>query len=285
MMGTPKDLSPEQVSGQAATPRSDLYSVGVVLYEMLAGVAPFAGETSVATAVAHVQQPVPSLAARRPELDPGLVAVVERALEKDPARRFADADAMRSALVQHVDAPTMPLGTPSTGPTMVLTPEVVPEPAARAEPIGPNGPRRARGVMVAGIVAGVLAAGALAFALLSGDGSDANRATADPSTVPSSTVASTTVPSTTTPVTTLLRNTIDGLIARLAGNPAAYGKQGPELLKRLQDVQAAVAKGAGKSSQGVARKALKDIADWTRRGELDASIGALAQQLLLPLAS
>jgi serine/threonine-protein kinase len=295
MMGTPKYLSPEQVSGQPATPRSDLYSVGVVLYEMLAGVPPFAGETSVATAVAHLHQPVPPLAVRRPDLDPGLVAVVERALEKDPAHRFADAAAMRSALVQHVDAPTVPLDASSTGPTMVLTPEVVPEPVALAEPITPDGRRRARGVIVAGIVAGVLAAGALAFALLGGDGGDENRATATPSTVPASTVPSTTarsttlpsttLPSTTTsPATTVPVSTIDGLITQLSSNPAAYGKKGEELLKRLEDVQAAVAKGSGNSAQGAAKKALKDIANWTSSGELDGAIGALAQQLLQSLA-
>jgi serine/threonine-protein kinase len=295
MMGTPKYLSPEQVSGQAATPRSDLYSVGVVLYEMLAGVAPFAGETSVATAVAHLQQPVPSLAARRPDLDPGLVAVVERALEKDPADRFPDAGAMRSALVQHVDSPTVPLDAASTGPTTALTSEIVPEPTALAEPVTPNGRRGARGVVVAGVVAGALAAGALALALLGGDGSDPNRATAAPSTVPTSTVPSSTVPSTTAratttlpstttpPATTVPVTTIDGLIARLGSNPAAYGKKGPELLALLQDVQAAQAKDAGKSAEGAAKKALKDIDEWISHGELDPTIGAQAQQLLQPL--
>ena len=88
-MGTPSYLSPEQVAGYPATARSDLYAVGVVLYEMLAGAPPFSGETPIATALAHQNAPVPSLAAQRPELDPRLVAVVERALEKDPARRFA----------------------------------------------------------------------------------------------------------------------------------------------------------------------------------------------------
>jgi hypothetical protein len=77
--------------------------------------------------------------------------------------------------------------------------------------------------------------------------------------------------------------TIDGLIARLGSNPAAYGKKGPELLALLQDVQAAQAKDAGKSAEGAAKKALKDIDEWISHGELDPTIGAQAQQLLQPL--
>jgi hypothetical protein len=79
-------------------------------------------------------------------------------------------------------------------------------------------------------------------------------------------------------------NTIDGLIARLRANPAAFGKKGPELLALLEEVQAAQAKGAGKSAEGAAKKALKDIDEWISHGELDPAIGAQAQELLQSLA-
>jgi serine/threonine-protein kinase len=98
VLGTAKYLSPEQATGEPADARSDLYSTAVMAYEMLAGSAPFTGDTPLAVAAAHANAPVPSLAERRPDLPAPLVAAVERGLEKDPAHRFADAEAMRAAL-------------------------------------------------------------------------------------------------------------------------------------------------------------------------------------------
>jgi eukaryotic-like serine/threonine-protein kinase len=114
IMGTPKYVSPEQVGGSQATPRSDVYSVGVMLYEMLAGRPPFEGESAIALALAHRQDPVPPLDQRVRGLDPNLVGVVHRALEKDPARRFADAGEMRAALVDGLE------GAPASGPATTL---------------------------------------------------------------------------------------------------------------------------------------------------------------------
>lgn len=111
VVGTPRYLSPEQAAGREATPASDLYAVGVVLYEMLCGAPPFVGDSPLATATAHRQAPVPSLAERRPGLAPGLVAVVERALAKAPGARFADATAMRRALAAPSVVPGVPAAT------------------------------------------------------------------------------------------------------------------------------------------------------------------------------
>ncbi|MFT4082851.1 MAG: serine/threonine-protein kinase, partial [Nocardioides sp.] len=95
VMGTPQYLSPEQARGEAATPASDVYGLGVVAFECLAGYRPFQKESPVATAIAHLHDPVPPL----PETVPAdLAAVVMRALAKDPAERYPDAAAFTEAL-------------------------------------------------------------------------------------------------------------------------------------------------------------------------------------------
>src|SRR5215212_10725206 len=92
IMGTAQYLSPEQAQGQPVDERSDLYSIGVVLYELLTGHVPFDGESPVTIALKHVaEEPVPP-SQLNPAVAPALDAVVLRALEKDPAERFADAD-------------------------------------------------------------------------------------------------------------------------------------------------------------------------------------------------
>ncbi len=101
IMGTAQYLSPEQAQGLAVSAASDLYSVGVILYELLTGVVPFEGETAVAIAFKQVSaEPLPP-SALNPALPPALDAVVLRALAKDPAQRYADADELIAAL-EHV---------------------------------------------------------------------------------------------------------------------------------------------------------------------------------------
>ena len=98
LLGTPAYLAPERLDGQPATPQSDLYSLGVVLYEALAGVKPFTGATPLAVADAIMRsEPVP-LAEARPGVDPVLAGVVEQALAKDPALRPPSALEMAAAL-------------------------------------------------------------------------------------------------------------------------------------------------------------------------------------------
>jgi beta-lactam-binding protein with PASTA domain/predicted Ser/Thr protein kinase len=98
VMGTPHYLSPEQAQGEDVTPVSDLYSIGVMLYEALAGRVPFEGESAVAVAMKQVSQAPQRPSSINPQVSPGLDAVVMRALEKSPGDRFQNADAFIAAL-------------------------------------------------------------------------------------------------------------------------------------------------------------------------------------------
>ncbi len=84
VLGTPAYMSPEQALGKPIDRRSDVYALGAVLYEMLTGVPPYKGPTSVSVAMKHVLEPVPNPREYRPDLAPAVVAVVEKAMAKDP---------------------------------------------------------------------------------------------------------------------------------------------------------------------------------------------------------
>ena len=92
ILGTAHYLSPEQAKGEPTGPASDLYSLGVVLYEMLTGVAPYEAESPIAVALKHVSAPPASPRAANPDVSEGMDAVVTRLLAKDPADRHVDTD-------------------------------------------------------------------------------------------------------------------------------------------------------------------------------------------------
>jgi beta-lactam-binding protein with PASTA domain len=100
IMGTAAYLSPEQAQGQRVGAPSDLYSIGVIIYEMLTGRVPFTGESAVSIALKHVSEEPPSLRQLRPDVHPRLEQAVGRALLKDPAQRYASADEFVAALEQ-----------------------------------------------------------------------------------------------------------------------------------------------------------------------------------------
>ena len=124
VVGTAQYLSPEQAQGMEVTSASDVYSLGVVAYECLAGVRPFDGTSQVAIALAHINRQPPPLPA---DIPPAVRLLVERALAKDPADRFADGAAFAEA-VHRVAAGGSPTGTalpavppaPATAPTRVV---------------------------------------------------------------------------------------------------------------------------------------------------------------------
>jgi eukaryotic-like serine/threonine-protein kinase len=98
IMGTAQYLSPEQAQGQPVDAASDIYSIGVMLYEMLTGYVPFSGDSAVAIALRHVSDPPTPLREVRPDVHPALEAVVMRALQKEPAARFGSAEEFAAAL-------------------------------------------------------------------------------------------------------------------------------------------------------------------------------------------
>jgi serine/threonine-protein kinase len=86
-LGTPLYMSPEQGEGRVVEARSDLYSLGATVYHLLAGRPPFTGPSAIAVLMAHIKEPPPPLATRRPDLPAGLCRIVDRLLEKEPADR------------------------------------------------------------------------------------------------------------------------------------------------------------------------------------------------------
>ena len=97
--GTPAYMSPEQASGQPVDGRSDLYGLGLILYELVCGERAFAGSTPLETLFLQVNEPTPSLSERAGgRLDEGFIAVVDQLTRKAPDQRFADAQALRRSL-------------------------------------------------------------------------------------------------------------------------------------------------------------------------------------------
>ena len=273
MVGTPSYLSPEQVGGEAVGPTTDVYASGVVLYEMLAGAPPFRGDSAIATALQHRQAPVPPLVERRPDVPPALAQVVGRALEKDPAARFADADTMRGALA----ASTRVAPAESVGDTTIAhQTSVLPAPAA---PPGRGREGRRRRRWVPAVVIGALVGLALVGgALVLTDGDDSSQGGDPAAAVEPSTSTSTSTSTTTTTVPP--PQDLSQLAAILAGNPTAYGPRGPELLDGILEIL------AGEDADGkTARHLFDEVPKWTSRGELDAEVGGLAQQFLVPYLS
>jgi beta-lactam-binding protein with PASTA domain/predicted Ser/Thr protein kinase len=122
VMGTAQYLSPEQAQGRPVDARSDLYSTGIVLYELLTGRVPFDAESPVSVALMQVSEPpVPPMEVN-PEVPPALDAVTLRAMEKDPGRRYQDADEFIAALESARSAPMEILPPPP-----VVVDEVVEE--------------------------------------------------------------------------------------------------------------------------------------------------------------
>ena len=265
LLGTPAYLAPERLDGRPASPRSDLWSLGVVLYEALTGARPFAGDTPLATAQAAATGAHRPLAELRPDVDPALAAAVERAMGVDPAARFASAAEMAEAFaVAPGAAPTVPLAAP--GDTQVLH---APEPA----PLPPSAPApaRARGRRPTAFWVGLacLAAAALLLALVlaGGDGDG---------TPPSPTAPATTAsPPTTASARAALAAQLRDAAASLGPDNGALA---PTLAGRLERLASSVEAGGG---GGDATTLLAATAGWARTGQLSGDAATTVIQLLV----
>jgi tRNA A-37 threonylcarbamoyl transferase component Bud32 len=190
VLGTATYLSPEQAQGADVDFRTDVYSLGMVLYEALAGKPPFTGDSPVAVAYQQLSQQAPPPSTKNPDVPPALDAIVMKAMSKDPAQRQATAEELREELLNIDRATGDPDATAfiaaagpagdatavvAAGSTAVLPPvsereEVAPPPVTRrpAGPVPEEVYRRRRAAVIAGVALAALAVIAL-LVLLSGD--------------------------------------------------------------------------------------------------------------------
>ncbi|HVM04705.1 MAG TPA: serine/threonine-protein kinase [Acidimicrobiales bacterium] len=265
LVGTPAYLAPERLEGRPATERSDLYALGVVLYEALAGTKPFVADTPVAMAQAVLHDVPPRLVDLRPDVEPDLAAAAERSMARDPSSRPASAREMARLLAGDDPAGDDPAGddtvalVPTASPdpsgaggpgdaTLVGDPGFAAPPPAPARQVGagrrPFAPRRL--AVLAVLLLGVF----LVVALAAGRGSD-DASAGDA-------------------VVTALRD--------LAGRVrTGDGPMGPEAGDRLEKVADQVEAGGG---AGEANALLRDAAQWRAEGRLsDAAFRAMSALL------
>jgi serine/threonine-protein kinase len=100
VVGTPDYMSPEQARGLALDFRSDIYSTGVLLYEVFTGTLPFEGDTPLAVVLKHIQEPPPSPQARNPKIDPKISQIILKCMQKDPKDRFQSVNDLYEALTK-----------------------------------------------------------------------------------------------------------------------------------------------------------------------------------------
>jgi serine/threonine protein kinase len=120
VLGTTDYVSPEQAMGHNVDARSDIYSLGVVLFEMLTGRPPFSAETLVGVAMKHVNEDMPDIQVRRPEVSSALAAVVDRATVKDPSGRYPDMATMLDDLESALEVEIARAGSSTGEATNVL---------------------------------------------------------------------------------------------------------------------------------------------------------------------
>jgi serine/threonine protein kinase len=176
VLGTTDYVSPEQALGHPVTGQSDIYSLGIVLYEMLTGEVPFRGENQIAVAMKHVREELPDVQLRRPEISAALGAVIDRATDKDLARRYPDAVALEADLEDVLTIETSRSGQITGEATSVL--RSLPSKKRRRVPL------RVRIPHLVVLLVLVLAAGAvIAVVLLASD--NTQRGVTPPKVVPS----------------------------------------------------------------------------------------------------
>jgi eukaryotic-like serine/threonine-protein kinase len=157
VLGTTDYVSPEQALGHEVTQQSDIYSLGICLYEMLTGDAPFKADTQVAVAMKHVKDPLPDVQRVRPEISAALAAVLERSTAKETQHRYATVDQMVHDLEEVLAIEAARAGETSGEATTVL--RALPGDTADYAPGRLRHPRRAlfASMIALGLVAGLIA--------------------------------------------------------------------------------------------------------------------------------
>ena len=276
VLGTPAYLAPEQVEGRGASPSSDIYALGVVLYEALTGQKPFGGPTPVAVAQAVVVGDHRPLAELRPDIDKPLVDAVERAMARDPEKRFPSAASMAAAL--SVLPPTLA----ATRPAAPTTPRSSTPPAS-SPPTPPAGCRRRRGRPAGGAAAAdlgsaaarprrrvpvgpwlILLAGAALVGLLVLSGAFGSGGKEGQTT------SSTTQVSALAGLAERMREFADGLSGR-------DGDASSELADGMREVADQVEAGGGRSAAG---SLAGDVVEWQDNGDLTDRAALTALGLL-----
>ena len=178
MLGTPAYMSPEQVTGaDALDGRSDIYALGAILFTMLTGRRPYEAENPMGVALKHVTDPVPSLLRQKPDLPPSLESVVQKAMAKEPADRFATAGDLTAALAEAIERGGAGRARERVEPQAPTVVEPMPtagdgwEEAATAPPPSRTVPAWLwvlGGLFVGGCLIGAVAAAFLAPSLLNG---------------------------------------------------------------------------------------------------------------------
>src|SRR3984957_13596349 len=161
VLGTTDYVSPEQALGQHATGQSDLYSLGVVLYEMLTGELPYRGETQVAVAMQHVRETVPDVRTLRPDVSAALAAVIERATDKELSERYADDAEMIADLESALALETNRAGEADGQVTAVI--DTLPPEIRGRVPLSIRRPRAAHAIS---LIAALVIAGAIVALVL-----------------------------------------------------------------------------------------------------------------------
>jgi len=184
VLGTPAYLSPERLQGEAATPATDVYAVGVVLYEALTGERPYTGKTPVAVATQVMTTTPEPLRTRRPDLDSNLTGAIDDAMQKEPRDRIQTAAEMLARL----DGANRTVAIPvvASGAAQPTTIAFAPIAAAPAVPIAPlwsrlrNAPREALLAVAAAVVAVAILIGVAASDTGGDDGTATTATTSEP---------------------------------------------------------------------------------------------------------
>jgi eukaryotic-like serine/threonine-protein kinase len=254
ILGTAGYVSPEQARGERVDHRSDIYSLGCVLYEMLTGRQPFEADNPVAVAYKHVHETPVAPTSIDPSIPSTLEAATLRAMEKDPSARFPNVTDMMAALDATAPVPAVDATRPLPGAGAGAAPPGTPLPRRAERP-----PRRRRMVPLLALIVVLALLGALAFALFGGNPPTDGRANGSPSrsASPSSTDSPSASPSPTQSVVPVdsvdaAAEALRSVVADGVAEGRISSKAEEEILKKLDEA-------LEKFAEGDTEKALEEL--------------------------